>query len=174
MFFQLTSDVQTEVESSGIFQIFDLGQIGTKGLRAGIVIGGALALAYMVWGAIDWISSEGDKQKLENAKNKITQALIGLALIASVWAIWSLAQHFLFGRGSSGGGSNGNVVCSSEQQANFDRNACISKCLANKNCTGAHCRSSKSEYGIQHCECAPGPGQHWVQIDKNPWGRCEP
>jgi hypothetical protein len=48
MFFQLTTDIQTEVETSGFFKILNLGQLGTNGLRAAIVIGAAVALAYMV------------------------------------------------------------------------------------------------------------------------------
>ena len=174
MFFQVVTDIQTEVESSGFFKIVDLGQIGTNGLRAAIVIGGALALAYMVWGAIDWISSEGDKQKLDGAKNKITHALIGLAIVASVWAIWSLAQYFLFGRGGSAGGSSGSGSNNAEVCTSENIQACKSACGSSKNCHGANCRPSKNEFDIPGCECAPGAGQHWVQVNNDPWGRCEP
>ena len=43
----LTSDIQTNAAT--FFKIVDLGQLGTKGLQAGIAVGGALALAYAVW-----------------------------------------------------------------------------------------------------------------------------
>jgi len=166
MFFQLTTDIQTEVETSGFFKILNLGQLGTNGLRAAIVIGAAVALAYMVWGALDWIMSEGDKQKLENAKNKITHALIGLAIAASVWAIWSLVQYFLFGRGNAVGGGGNQPNASSET-------VCQTKC-AIKNCSYHMTNFEKNEFGQPGCECIPGPGQHWVQVGNNPYGQCEP
>ena len=38
----------------------------------------------------DWISSGGDKTKIETAKNKITYSLIGLTIVVSAWIIISL------------------------------------------------------------------------------------
>jgi hypothetical protein len=37
-----------------------------------------LALLFIIWGGINWITSAGDKQKLAQAKQKIVFALIGL------------------------------------------------------------------------------------------------
>jgi FtsH-binding integral membrane protein len=37
-----------------------------------------LALLFIIWGGISWITSEGDKQKLAQARQKILFALIGL------------------------------------------------------------------------------------------------
>ena len=51
------------------------------------ILGGLALLLYLVWGAIDWLMSEGDQQKLTNAKNKITHALIGMAILAASFAI---------------------------------------------------------------------------------------
>ena len=50
---------------------------------------------YLIWGAIDWITSGGDKAKYESARNKITYALIGLAIMAFVWLIWRMVIYFL-------------------------------------------------------------------------------
>jgi len=46
------------------------------------VIGALGVLAYFVWGAIDWIFSGGDKEKIASARKKIMTAVIGLALLA--------------------------------------------------------------------------------------------
>ncbi|OGH05131.1 MAG: hypothetical protein A2W22_05640 [Candidatus Levybacteria bacterium RBG_16_35_11] len=40
-----------------------------------------LTLGYLIWGAIDFITSEGDKEKKKNAKNKIIYAIIGLTIV---------------------------------------------------------------------------------------------
>lgn len=40
-----------------------------------------LALLYLIWGGVNWITSGGDKQKLAQAKQKITFSIIGLLVV---------------------------------------------------------------------------------------------
>ncbi len=66
-------------------------------LTPGSVIGGLVRLVLMlaaiifffmfVMGGIKWIMSEGDKTKLDTARQQITNALVGLAIIFVAWAI---------------------------------------------------------------------------------------
>lgn len=51
------------------------------------VIGALIFFFMLVWGAITWISSGGDKQALEGARGRITSALIGLVLLFVALAI---------------------------------------------------------------------------------------
>ncbi len=53
-----------------------------------------LLLFYLVWGAIDWMTSGGDKGKVEKARNKITQAVIGLLVLLASVALITLLQGF--------------------------------------------------------------------------------
>lgn len=53
---------------------------------------GLLLLLYFIWGGIDWITSGGDQSKVANARNKITQAAIGLIVFASAFAIVNVIQ----------------------------------------------------------------------------------
>jgi hypothetical protein len=53
-----------------------------------------LALLYLILGGFDWITTGGDKGKLEVARNKITHAIIGLIIVASIWAIMTLIGNF--------------------------------------------------------------------------------
>lgn len=46
------------------------------------IIAVILVLMYMIWGAIEWIQSGGDKDKVKGARGKIVNALIGLAILA--------------------------------------------------------------------------------------------
>lgn len=39
-----------------------------------------LALSYLIYGAVMWITSQGDKQKLESARKTIVYAIVGLVL----------------------------------------------------------------------------------------------
>lgn len=54
-----------------------------------------LALVMLVWGAVEWILSGGDKTKLETARGRIIHALVGLAILAVAFAIIQLAGRFL-------------------------------------------------------------------------------
>ena len=59
------------------------------------LIAGALIFFFMlVTGAIQWISSGGDKQALEGARGKISNALIGLVILFALFAIVKLIERF--------------------------------------------------------------------------------
>lgn len=52
-----------------------------------IIVGGLAFLLYFLWGGLQWIMAGGDKGKIEEARGKITQGLIGLALLAASYVI---------------------------------------------------------------------------------------
>ncbi len=64
-------------------------------LRAIMVFCAIIVLIFLVWGSVDWISSAGEKGKLDSARNKMTNAVIGLIVLASVLAIYTFVQNFL-------------------------------------------------------------------------------
>jgi hypothetical protein len=66
-----------------------------------MAIGAIFVLVLIVWGAIEWISSEGEKGKLENARNRITQAIIGLVILVSSFVIIGFVSNLLFGESFS-------------------------------------------------------------------------
>jgi len=53
------------------------------------------AFMNLLQGGLEWISSSGDKSKLENAQHRITNAIIGLAITFSVWAVYIIILQFL-------------------------------------------------------------------------------
>ena len=60
-----------------------------------LFIFGALAFFFMfLWGAITWILSGGDKAHVENARGRITNALIGFVLMIATFAIVKLIEAF--------------------------------------------------------------------------------
>jgi len=58
------------------------------------VIGVVIFLFFMVLGAIQWIISGGDKAALEGAKGKITNAIIGIVILFSIFAILKIVEDF--------------------------------------------------------------------------------
>jgi hypothetical protein len=74
--------------------ILNFGNLITAGIRVSLVIASLLTFAFLIWGGIQWITSGGDKAAYESARNRITAALIGLAIVAASWALMSLIAHF--------------------------------------------------------------------------------
>lgn len=76
----------------------DLGSFVSRTFSAIILVAGLATFMYLIYGGIQWISSGGDKGKLEEARAKITNGIIGLAIVASAWAVYLLLDYF-FGIG---------------------------------------------------------------------------
>ncbi|HEX9008138.1 MAG TPA: hypothetical protein VF837_02655 [Patescibacteria group bacterium] len=75
-------------------QITDLGRLLSSVISLAFILAGIMTFAFLVWGGIDWLSSGGDKTKTENARNRITAALVGLAIVAASYAIMRLISYF--------------------------------------------------------------------------------
>lgn len=78
---------------TGFFE--DFGALITGVLDFVIIIAALLVFIYLIWGGIEWITSGGDKGKTEDARNKITSAIIGLIILAASWAILTVVLNFL-------------------------------------------------------------------------------
>lgn len=66
------------------------GKIIGFGITVFITVAGIFLLIYLLWGAFDWITSAGEKEKITKAQNKITNALVGMILIFAVLTIFNL------------------------------------------------------------------------------------
>ena len=58
------------------------------------VIGSLIFIFIFLLGAIQWINSGSDKGALEAARGRITHAIIGLAILFSLFAIVNLIEIF--------------------------------------------------------------------------------
>jgi plastocyanin domain-containing protein len=99
---QVTLDIAEEAVKQGLYgaeesQTADggFGNWLSNILRVAMVLGVVACLGLIIWGAIEWITSSGDKSKIEFARNKITTAIIGLIVLAATMAIFSLVASFL-------------------------------------------------------------------------------
>jgi len=60
-----------------------------------IVLGGLLAFFYLLYGAIEWLMSGGDQEKIKQAQRKITYAIAGLFILTAIFAIANLIGGIL-------------------------------------------------------------------------------
>lgn len=76
----------------------DLGSFVSNTISAVILVAGLATLMYLIYGGIQWTTSGGDKGKLEEARGKLTNGVIGLTIVVSAWAVYLLIDYF-FGIG---------------------------------------------------------------------------
>lgn len=58
-------------------------------------LGGIFFVIYFVLGAFEWITSSGDKGKLETARNKMVNGAIGMVLLVASYGIIGLLGSFI-------------------------------------------------------------------------------
>jgi hypothetical protein len=88
----LTTNIGAQVD--GDFFQTNLGVFITNIVEFALIIGAIATLFYLIIGAVMWITSGGESSKLESARGHITNAVIGLGVLASVWTIWALLLFF--------------------------------------------------------------------------------
>jgi hypothetical protein len=55
--------------------------IGSNLLTLIFIIAAILAFAFIIWGGLRWVMSGGDKTKVQNARNTLIYAIVGLIFI---------------------------------------------------------------------------------------------
>jgi len=74
---------QTPYNDSGSL----LAQLVVTLWRTVITLGGLAVLLFLLWGGLSWLTSGGDKTKVEAARDRITSALVGMAILFASLAI---------------------------------------------------------------------------------------
>lgn len=91
------------------FKIPVFNEVLTFIIRFFFIIAGLVALIYLLLGALSWITSGGNKESVDKAREKIQAALIGLILIFVVLAIVAVIENIFF-PGNSGLGITKPIV----------------------------------------------------------------
>ncbi len=74
-----------------------LGVLLGTGISLFLVVAGIVALIYLLWGALDWITSGGDKEKLLKARQKIQNAIIGLIIVFAALVLFNVVTGIVLG-----------------------------------------------------------------------------
>ncbi len=98
-----TVDIDSQVGS--FFGYTCIGEFISNMVSLGIIVAALLVFLYLVWGGVEWITSAGDKTKTEEAQKRISNAVIGLAIVATSWAVWKIILYFF--------GVNIDAICTS-------------------------------------------------------------
>jgi len=60
-----------------------------------VTVGGLAFIIYLVWGGIEYLTSAGDKGRIDDASKKISSAVIGLAILVGSYAVVYFVQGVL-------------------------------------------------------------------------------
>ena len=90
--FPVPTDIKHVLDKAGNFgeNIFSLG------ITLMIITAIIIAIFFLIWSGIQWITSEGDKQKLQAARNRLTYSIIGLVIVLVAFFIVNI-MGTLFG-----------------------------------------------------------------------------
>jgi len=90
---QVSTNIDSQVSSFFAFKTLD--NFLPNLLQIALILGSIIAFAFLIWGAIDYIMSGGNQERLKTSKAIIGNALTGLAILAAVWIIWRTITYFL-------------------------------------------------------------------------------
>jgi len=74
-----------------------LGRIIVTIIQIFILFAAITALIYLLWGAVTWVTSEGEEEKLEKARKKMTNAALGMILLIAVIGIFTVVTGDILG-----------------------------------------------------------------------------
>ncbi len=89
----MQSNLKTQTQ--GFFAFQDVGTLISSLINALIIIAALAALIYFILGGLQWITSGGDKAKVEQAQKQITNGLTGLIIVVASYAVFVLIKNFL-------------------------------------------------------------------------------
>ena len=75
-------------------KITNLGSLISGAIGLALIGASLAAFFYLILGGFQWITSGGDKAGTEAAREKITAAFIGLAIVVTAWAVMRLIETF--------------------------------------------------------------------------------
>lgn len=79
--------IQVNPGEQGIAPGTSLHTLFGNAIKIIFVVAALAVLIMLIWGAFQWIVSGGDKEKVQHARDRITNALIGLAVLALAFFI---------------------------------------------------------------------------------------
>ena len=96
---QLHNPVLPDVIGGGKSPNVDKGGAGLGSLISGLVgalfiAGFLLAFFFLLQGGILWITSGGDKTKLEKSRDMITNSVIGIIIVGAAYALTTILAQF--------------------------------------------------------------------------------
>lgn len=94
-----TIDLENALSGTGFAKVagYTVPKLISTGLNLLFVAAAVVSFIFLIVGGIQWITAGGEKDNLDKARKKITGAVIGLAIVLSVYAIATIVDIIFFG-----------------------------------------------------------------------------
>lgn len=81
-------------EVTGFFGYTCIGPLISNTVAVAFIVAAIAFFVFLVMGGIEWLVSGGDKTKVQEAQKRISNAVIGLTIVAASFAIYTLVLDF--------------------------------------------------------------------------------
>ncbi len=88
----MQSDIGSQTQ--GFFKFQSIGDFLVQMVDVFIIFGAIAVFFYFFLGGIEWLTSGGDKVKVETAQKKITGAVVGLAILSVTYVLYKIILRF--------------------------------------------------------------------------------
>jgi len=86
-----------------------VGKLLSTGIQIFFLVASLALLVYLLWGAYDWLTSGGEKEKLTKAQLKIVNAIVGMLLMVVVMVVFNVIMKDVLGGKFIGPGFTFNI-----------------------------------------------------------------
>jgi len=87
-----------------------LGKLIPTVFNLAVTLGAFFVMYQLILGALNWINSAGDKDKISKAQKQMTNALIGLVILVSIWIFFFTIAGNILGIFESDGAGGWRLV----------------------------------------------------------------
>lgn len=94
---EVIGTIENPLGNAGVNTIWD---VVYNGLNIVLPLAGIIFVAMFIYAGITYIMSAGDSQKVKSAQAMMTNALIGIVIIAFAFVIQALVMRGILGKGS--------------------------------------------------------------------------
>ncbi len=95
---ELIGTIENPLGNAGVKTIWD---VVYNGLNIILPLAGIIFVAMFVYAGITYMMSAGDSQKVKSAQAMMTNALIGIVIIAFAFVIQALVMRGILGKGTT-------------------------------------------------------------------------
>ena len=87
-------EVNIGAEVTGFFGYTCIGPLVSNAVAVAFIVAAIAFFVFLVMGGIEWLTSGGDKTKIQEAQKRISNAIIGLAIVATSFAVYTIVLQF--------------------------------------------------------------------------------
>lgn len=130
------ADIIGKVQPPAAIQALGAGSKGISQFLNNLItliytIGAVITVFMLLWGALEWILSGGNKESVANARNRIIHAIVGIALLAAAFAILNVVSRFT---GINFFTTVGTTACEDKYYFDTSKNECVHKYATDNKC----------------------------------------